>query len=94
MDTIKLILLAFIIGAAHARSYYSRLPKEWIKNAEKQTCPPGEYYDLCYSLCGTTCETLGTRCHYMLECYEKGRCMCNHGYLRNKNGQCVLPKQC
>lgn len=56
-------------------------------------CPPSSTYSTCGTACPLTCEnyqnppTICTR-----QCVIG--CFCDSGYVRNANGQCVLPEEC
>ncbi|XP_055930162.1 zonadhesin-like [Argiope bruennichi] len=61
---------------------------------EPQQCPPGEIFHACMPTCGGTCDTLDAE--ILRKCNKVCRpgCFCQIGYVKTRDGQCVLPKQC
>ncbi|GIX72449.1 carboxypeptidase inhibitor SmCI [Caerostris extrusa] len=54
-------------------------------------CPPNSRYKSCGTACPLTCEDPNPRsCVYMC---SRG-CHCDEGYLKTKDGKCVLPENC
>ncbi|CAL1267801.1 unnamed protein product [Larinioides sclopetarius] len=61
---------------------------------EPQKCPPGETFYACVPPCGNTCDTLDP--DIVRSCNKVCRpgCFCRLGYVKRRDGKCVLPKQC
>ncbi|XP_054089254.1 chymotrypsin inhibitor-like [Zeugodacus cucurbitae] len=56
------------------------------------SCGKNEVFKSCGSRCEPTCATRNDQIYCIHVCVA--RCQCQPGYLRNKKGTCVLPKDC
>ncbi|XP_047349733.1 chymotrypsin inhibitor-like [Vespa velutina] len=56
-------------------------------------CGPNSFYSDCGSICPITCENYNDPPKICADvCIRK--CVCEQGYILNKEGKCVLPCEC
>lgn len=61
-----------------------------VKDCE---CPLNEHSTICGAGCEPTCESPDPNKLICTEICRKG-CICDEGYVRNKQGNCVAPEKC
>ncbi|PRD33207.1 UNVERIFIED_CONTAM: Cysteine-rich venom protein 6 [Trichonephila clavipes] len=62
--------------------------------SESERCPEGEIYYACTPTCGSTCDTQSSESRRSCSQVCRPGCFCRKGFVKTRDGTCVLPQNC